>query len=250
MENANDAAANNIDVLYEDSDVAVINKPAGMLVHEDGESDAPTVVTWFLERTPEAVDVGEPGVGKDGTPLQRSGVVHRLDRETSGVMVLAKHQDAFVHLKSAFKDRRAQKEYRVFVYGAMKEKWGTIDRKIGRSAKDFRKRSAERGARGTLRRALTTWELIGQNTEYAYIKVFPKTGRTHQIRVHLKAIGRPVVGDRLYAPANLLEKDNLGFDRLALHAYALTIMLPSGEQKKCIAPLPPAFEAAETSIAT
>lgn len=236
-------------VLYEDDGVMVVNKPSGVMVHADGRDEEETVVDWFLHRAPKARGVGESGNAHNGTPLERSGVVHRLDRETSGVMILAKNQEAFVHLKEQFHDRLVKKEYRAFVYGTMKEKWGTIDRPIGRSAKDFRQRSAQRGAKGALREAVTDWELIGQGDQCAYLRLLPKTGRMHQIRVHLKAIGRPVVGDTLYAPQNLLESHILGFDRLALHAYKLELELPSGIKKEFIAPVPDEFLAAEVAIA-
>lgn len=239
----------NISVLYEDDDVLVINKPSGLLVHNDGRSNEETVVDWFLSRAPEARGVGEEGFAQNGTLLERSGVVHRLDKDTSGVLILAKNQNVFVHLKEQFHDRHTKKEYRAFVYGTMKEKWGTIDRPIGRSSKDFRLRSAQRGAKGTLRDAVTDWELVGQNDVYAYLKLFPKTGRTHQIRVHLKAINRPVVCDELYAPESLRQSDNLGFTRLALHAHKITITLPSGEEATFIAPQPEDFENAEVTLA-
>lgn len=228
-----------IPILFEDDDVVVINKPTNMLVHDDGEEGVgETVVSWFIAHCPSAQGVGEPGVAKDGTPVDRSGVVHRLDRETSGVLVLAKNQKAFMHLKAQFQSRHVFKEYRAFVYGAMKEKWGRINRPIGRSSKDFRLRSAQRGARGMLREAVTEWELIGQGGAHAYLKVFPKTGRTHQIRVHLKAINHPVVCDALYAPQMPCE---LGFGRLALHAHILGFELPSGSAKRFMAPLPQEF---------
>ncbi len=240
----------NIVVLYEDNDVVIVNKPSGIMVHNDGRENTPTVVDWLLARTPAARGVGETGFGQDGVPLERSGVVHRLDRETSGILVLAKTEEAFVHLKHQFQEHLIKKEYRTFVYGTMKEKWGTIERPIGRSTKDFRLRSAQRGARGTLREAITDWELIGQSETHAYLKIMPKTGRTHQIRVHLKAIGRPIVHDTLYAPENLLQGDNLDFKRLALHAYALKLVLPNGEERSFLAPLPHDFEVASTAIAT
>ncbi|MCF7815865.1 MAG: RluA family pseudouridine synthase [Candidatus Pacebacteria bacterium] len=238
------------EVIYEDNDMLVINKPAGMIVHNDGRNIEPTVVDWFLVRTPTAKDVGEGGFAQDGSPLERSGVVHRLDRETSGILVLAKTQEAFVYLKEQFHDHHIKKEYRTVVYGTMKEKWGTIARPIGRSTKDFRLRSAQRGARGALREALTDWELIGQTKTHAYLKIAPKTGRTHQIRVHLKAVGRPIVHDELYAPDELRHGENLGFSRLALHAYRLQIRLLNGEEQTFLAPLPADFETASTAIAT
>ena len=241
-----------IEVIYEDDDVLVINKPAGMLVHASGRgarTDEKTVVDFLVARAPKARGVGEEALHQDGEPIDRSGVVHRLDRDTSGVMVLAKTQEAFGHLKAQFHDRQAKKEYRAFVYGTLKEKWGTIDRPIGRNARDFRLRSAQRGAKGELRPSITNWEVLAQNERFAYLKLTPKTGRMHQIRVHLKAIGKPVVGDVLYASDNDRAAGSLGFDRLALHAYALEIALPNGEQKRFEAPLPKEFLAAEAAVA-
>ncbi len=254
MENENEGKGRNyfdeIVILYEDNDVVVIDKPSGLIVHNDGRSDEQTVVDWLLERTPDARGVGEPGTGHDGVSLERSGVVHRLDKETSGVLMLVKNQPAFELLKKQFHDHTIQKEYRAFVYGNMKERWGTIDRPIGRNTKDFRLKSAQRGAKGTLREAITDWEMIGQSTTHAYLRVTPKTGRTHQIRVHLKAIGRPIVADTLYAPQNLQDGESLGFKRLALHAYSITVVLPSGEEKTIIAPLPLDFIKAADTLAT
>jgi 23S rRNA pseudouridine1911/1915/1917 synthase len=228
-----------ITILYEDKDLIVIDKPAGLLVHEgEGDTQGETVVAWFLGHAPAARGVGEPGKLQSGEAIERSGIVHRLDRETSGVMVLAKTQDAFLHLKAQFHDRLVTKEYRAFVHGAMQDGWGTIDRPIGRSNKDFRLRSAQRGARGMLRPAVTDWELIAVGDAHSYLKVFPKTGRTHQIRVHLKAINRPIVCDALYAPNHPCD---LGFDRLALHAHALELALLGGERKRFESPLPPSF---------
>lgn len=239
-----------IEILYENADMCVINKPPGVMVHNDGRNTDATVVDWFLSRVPTARGIGEGGFAQDGSQLERSGVVHRLDRETSGLLVLAKTQEAFVHLKKQFHDHLIKKEYRTFVYGTMKEKWGTVNRPIGRSTKDFRLRSAQRGARGALREAVTDWEVIGQSATHAYLKITPKTGRTHQIRVHLKAIGRPIVQDELYAPDELRANENLGFERLALHAYKLKVCIPNGEEMTFIAPFPLDFEKASVAIAT
>lgn len=237
-----------IEILFEDSDVLVINKPVGLLVHNDGHSEEETVVDWFLTNYPEAKGVGEAGFSPKGEELERSGIVHRLDRETSGVMILAKNQEAFEYLKAQFHDRFAKKEYRALVYGPVREKWGSITKPIGRSAKDFRKRSAEHGAKGAMREAHTDWECVGtgryKEEAFSYLKLMPKTGRTHQIRVHLKAIGRPVVGDQLYAKTEIEKSNNLELDRLALHAHKLHISLPNGEDGAFIAPVPVVFEQA------
>ena len=235
-------------VIYEDNEIVVVDKPVGMPVHEDGGEEVPTVVDWLLSLAPEARGVGEPQTANDGTPLERSGVVHRLDRDTSGVLLLCKTQAAYDYYKQQFHDRLVKKEYRALVYGHMNERWGSIDRPIGRSAKDWRRRSAERGAKGALREAVTDWELIGQGEHgsepYAYLKLKPKTGRTHQLRVHLKAIDRPIVGDVLYAGAKREQANNLGLTRLALHAHQLEVPLAAGDSQRFIAPIPPALEEA------
>lgn len=240
-------------ILFENESYVVINKPIGWLVHEDGKTDAPTVVDWFLSRAPEARGVGEPGKATDGQELERSGVVHRLDKETSGVMVLAKTQDVYGWLKEKFQNREIHKEYRAFVYGRIHDRWGTINRPIGRSAKDSRIRTALPGAKGTMREAITDFERIGvgeyEGEAFSYLKLMPKTGRTHQLRVHLRALDRPIVGDGLYAAYKMKDSNNLGFDRLALHAHTLEWELPNGDKERFIAPLPQIFEDAAEHIA-
>lgn len=240
-------------ILFEDADLLVLNKPVGILVHTDGTTDELTVVDWFLGYVPSARGVGEPGIGKSGAVLERSGVVHRLDRETSGVLVLAKTEAAYRHLKAEFHDRLAKKEYRAIVYGPMRERWGTINKKIGRSPQDPRRRSAMPGARGTLREAVTDWECIGQalvdGEHFSYLRVKPKTGRTHQIRVHLRAIERPIVGDPLYAGDRNAASHRLGLTRMALHAHQLELTLPMGARERFIAPVPPELELAAERIA-
>jgi 23S rRNA pseudouridine1911/1915/1917 synthase len=245
--------SDSIKIIYEDTDVLVIHKPVGMLVHADGGDATDTVVAWLLQEHPEAVGVGEEQRTSKGVLVDRSGVVHRLDRDTSGVLVLAKHQEAYVHLKAQFHDRLVKKEYRAFVYGAVRERWGTIDRPIGRSAKDWRIRSAQHGAKGELRDAVTNWECIGtgqyEGELFSYLKLMPKTGRMHQLRVHLKAIDRPIVGDMLYAPSYIEQSNNLDLTRLALHAHVLECTLPSGATERFIDPVPPEFELAAEHIA-
>ncbi len=240
--------AEDIEVLYENDDVLVVNKPVGLMVHEDGHNKEKTLVDLFLSRCPEAKGVGEIGYSPKGDELERSGVVHRLDRETSGVMILAKNQEAFLHLKDQFQNRLAKKEYRALVYGPVRERWGAIDKAIGRSPSDHRKRLAGSKAKGNLREALTNWECIGtgrhQDEHYSYMKLIPKTGRTHQIRVHLKSISRPVVGDALYAESEMSRSNNLGLKRMALHAHKLQIVLPDGEEGAFLAPVPAEMEQA------
>ncbi len=254
MQNANDAKASEPTVLYEDNDVLVIDKPEGWLVHDDGNTkNAPIVVEWFLRRCPEAASVGEPGYARSGELLNRAGVVHRLDRETSGVLILAKTQEAHQFLKQQFKDRTVYKEYRAFLHGRINDRWGTINRPIGRSAKDHRQRSAMKGAKGMLRDAVTEFERIGmgdyEGESFSYVKLIPKTGRTHQLRVHMRAIDRPIVGDALYGAYVMEKSNNLLFSRLALHAHMLELALPNGTEQRFIAPVPQEFEEAAERIA-
>ncbi len=239
-------------IIFEDDDVLVLDKPIGWLVHEDGKGDGPTVVEWFLRHCPAAEEVGEIGYSPEGTELNRSGVVHRLDRETSGVLIMAKTQSAHVHLKKRFKDRLVHKEYRALVYGRMKERWGTISAPIGRSGKDARQRSALPGAKGTLREAVTEYESIKEgeyNGEiFSFLRLVPKTGRTHQLRVHLRYLDRPIVGDQLYAEYKIHDSNNLNLDRMALHAESLELTLPSGEKQVFKTPLPDELQAAVAKL--
>ncbi len=235
-------------IIFENDDILVINKPSGLAVHADGVKEEETVVDWLLRRMPAARGVGETRLGRNGVEIERSGVVHRLDADTSGVMVLVKTQTAYEHLKQQFQTRQVKKEYRALVYGTMKEQWGTIDRPIGRSARDFRLRSAERGARGVLREAVTEWEQLqagrSEGESFTYLRLRPKTGRMHQLRVHLKAIDHPIVGDTLYAGKRLEQSHNLNLARLALHAHTLAFALPGEELRRYEAPVPEVLKVA------
>lgn len=222
-------------VLYEDDAIVAVDKPAGVMTHPDGKSTEETVSDWFAAHYPNAREVGETQRLQDGKEIRRPGIVHRLDRETSGVLVLAKTHEAHAFLKEAFQNHEVKKTYLAFVYGVPKLRKGVIDFAIGRSRQDFRLRSAQPKAKGTLREAITRYEVIADIGTHSLMKVMPETGRTHQIRVHLKAIHHPIVGDPLYAPNHAAD---LGFNRLGLHALSLDIPLQSGERTTIQAPLP------------
>lgn len=228
-------------ILFENHDMVVVNKPAGLMVHPDGRTTVPTLVDWVLRTFPLVVGVGEPIILQDGSIIEKPGIVHRLDTDTSGALVLAKTQEAFIHLKDQFKNRHVKKTYVAFVWGEIKDDRITIDRPIGRSGSDFRKWSATRGARGTLRDACTDIRVLQRTKEYTYIEALPKTGRTHQIRVHLKAINHPILCDTQYANSS---QCGLGFTRQALHSRVIEIETPSGERVRVEAPLPRDFEEA------
>lgn len=223
------------EIIYEDDTIVAINKPAGVMTHPDGHSTDMTVSDWFGTRYPQSITVGETQRLTDGSEVARPGVVHRLDRDTSGVLILVKTPEAHAFYKAAFQERLTKKTYLAVVYGTMKEEKGTIEFSIGRSRKDFRLRSAQPKARGTLREAITHYEVIDEIGTHSLLKVMPETGRTHQIRVHLKALHHPVVCDPLYASGKPCD---LGTSRLALHAASLDIPLQDGTQLHISAPVP------------
>lgn len=231
-----------ITILYEDKDVVVINKPAGLNVHPDGKTKEKTLVDWILKKYPSAKNVGEPMVTEKGDIIKRPGIVHRIDKDTTGALIIAKNKKAYEFLKEQFQNRKVHKVYHAFVYGLIKEDRGMIDRAIGRSPNDVRKWSAQRGARGEMREAVTYFKVLNRKNNVTFVEAMPKTGRTHQIRVHFSALNHPVVHDNLYASRFFLEQRNwLGFKRLALHARELEIMLPSGKLLDIIAPYPEDF---------
>src|SRR3989344_2069213 len=234
-----------IKIIYEDENILAINKPSGLVVHPDGKTVEPTLVDWILKNYPEIEDVGEPLVLGTGEIIKRPGIVDPLDRETSGILLIAKNQKTFLFLKEQFKERDIKKSYRAFVYGEMKMEEGIIDRPIGRSNKDFRMWSAQRGARGQMRTAITEYHVLEKGNGFSFVEANPKTGRTHQIRVHFKAINHPIVSDSLYAPK---KEKGLGFERLALHSYSIEFSLPEGKKIKLEAELPKDFERALKQI--
>lgn len=247
-------------VLHEDKNYIIVNKPVGLVVHSDGKTKEPSLVDWILENYPKMKDVGEPLKLSSGEVIVRPGIVHRIDRDTSGVLVITKTQAAFEDLKKKFQDREVAKKYHAFVYGTIIEDDGVINRPIGRSNKDFRMWSAQRGARGELREAITLYKVLergtatdtetkdataSENSGVTFVEVEPKTGRTHQIRVHFKAINHPIVSDSLYAPKRA---GLLGFERLALHAREIKFIGLDGKEVSAEAPYPADFKKAVAAI--
>lgn len=260
-------------ILYEDRYILALDKPSGLLVHSDGRSQAETLVDWLDKNYPALSEVGEAQILQKGEKIKRPGIVHRLDKDTSGVMLVAKTREAHQFLKEQFQNRRVEKTYHALVWGNFSEEKteGVIDKPIGRSSGDFRKWSAEYGAKGEMRAALTEYKVLGQGPHpslrvdpllvkereegrglsgFAYLEVRPKTGRTHQIRVHLKSIGHPVVCDKLYGGKKVCDGSAacLGFSRLALHALSIKLQLPDGTHLNIESPLPPEFENAKKAL--
>ncbi|MEK7586605.1 MAG: RluA family pseudouridine synthase [Patescibacteria group bacterium] len=223
-----------IPIIFENENFLVLNKPAGISVHPDGFNQTPTITDWLIKNYPELEGVGEAMILANGTEISRPGIVHRLDKDTSGVLVIAKNQKTFLELKEKFKNHKVEKTYQAIVYGEVKKDQGVIDLPIGRSKNDPRKRVASTQADGKLREAVTRYEVVEKFKGFSLLKLFPKTGRTHQLRVHLKAIGYPIVGDTLYAFKNA--ENLLTISRQALHANYIKFSL-NGESFAFEAPL-------------
>jgi len=232
-------------IIFEDENVLVVDKPSGLVVHADGRTNQPTLTDWVVLNYPEVEGVGEPLIVRKGeteNSIDRPGVVHRLDKDTSGVMVLAKNQETHQFLKKQFQNRTTEKTYLCAVWGNIKEDSGTIDSPIGKSRKDFRQWQAGENTRGTLREAVTDFSVlnrIGEDGEhFCLCEVKPKTGRTHQIRVHMKYLHHPLVCDTLYAEKR---PEALGFSRLALHAWKLSVEIPNKGQMEFESEIPEEF---------
>ena len=250
-----------------------VDKPAGLIVHGDGRTKEKTLADFILEKYPQIKGVGESIKLDSGEEIEKPGIVHRLDKETSGVILIAKNQETFLFLKNQFQNRELQKTYIAIVYGHVKNDRGVINAPIARSATDFRRWSASRGKRGKEREAVTEYKvlkrftapqedflgprvasllspsqgegkrsLLNQTLEnppaasFTLLELRPKTGRTHQIRVHMKFLNYPVVCDKLYAPK--LPCPVLGINRLALHAKSIEFKKPDGQDIKIEVPLP------------
>ena len=200
-----------VKILYETKDFLIIDKPAGLIVHAtDSHSGGPTVVDWFLSYYPDSINVGEPG---------RSGIVHRLDKNTSGIMIIARTQQAYKAFVQMFKERSIKKTYRAIVKGAPQKK-GIIDFPLGRNPVHRHKMAVFRGNKKPLsqekiRTAHTEYRVVNYFKKNTLVEVEPTTGRTHQIRVHFSAIGHPLLGDVIYG------KSSDYIARHALHAQSI-----------------------------
>ncbi len=240
-------------IIYEDADILAINKPAGLIVHPDGRTKEASVSEWLITKYPTASTLSQPlslsrrgvdsraasgGEVYEVDETEWSGIVHRLDKETSGVLLLAKTNEGLKCLKEQFKNREIQKIYYVFVYGNLKEDHGTLSLPIGKSPSDFRKYSAGRGATGLKREATTYFQVLKRGEGVTLVEARPKTGRTHQIRVHFTALQRPVIGDKLYAST---KSEMLSFKRLALHAREITFKDTKGGRHSVSAEFPEDF---------
>ena len=217
-----------LDIVYEDEDVAVINKPKGLVVHPAAGHQDDTLVNGLLYA------MGDSLSGINGE--LRPGIVHRIDKDTSGLLAIAKNDLAHTVLASQLKDHSMARTYEAIVCGSFKEDSGTVDAPIGRHPTDRKKMCV---TQRNSKNAVTHWEVVERFRGYTHIRCRLETGRTHQIRVHMAYIGHPILGDTVYGH----KKPELGQDSQCLHAGALCFRHPrDGRPVMVFAPLPDYFQ--------
>ncbi len=226
-----------LNIAYEDNDVIVVDKPAGLAAHPSATQKNGTLVNALLAHYPLLKDIGDD--------LLRPGLVHRLDKDTSGLMIVAKNNQAFEFLKNRFKNREVQKKYLALVIGRPKKSSGEIKTFISRSKSDPTKQkvSISNG-----KEAITLYRTLKKFRDLTLLEAIPKTGRMHQIRVQFAWLGNPVAGDKKYGSKKLPCPNSL--KRQFLHASYLKIKLPQGKIKKFCAPLPPDLQKVLSNLET
>ncbi len=226
-----------LDIVYEDKDIVVLNKQPGLIVHPTPNYRHHTLANALVAHYPKIIGVGDPSTSSGQGSRLRPGIVHRLDKDTSGLMVIAKNQKAFLFLKNQFVGRTISKTYIALVEGIPEKKDGVIQFQIRPSTSNRLKKVAvkklDKSGKKSVRAAETDYKLReAVGSDFSLIEEMPKTGRTHQIRVHLSAIGNPVVGDVMYGAKKTDAK------RQMLHAYRLEFTSPKGRRLKLEAPMP------------
>ncbi|MDD4476647.1 MAG: RluA family pseudouridine synthase [Patescibacteria group bacterium] len=218
-----------IKIIAETPDYVVVEKPSGMLTHPTSAEEKNTVSKILLKKYPEIKNVGDD-------PETRPGIVHRLDKDASGILVVARKQKMFEHLKKQFQNKKIAKEYLALAYGKIESDCGTIDFQIGRIKGG--EKMAARPKDGEGKPSTTDFEVVKRFHNCSLIRVFPRTGRTHQIRVHLFALGHPLVGDTLY---QIKKYKKIPVERLMLHSSRITFIDINGEEKTFSSQTPEIF---------
>ena len=222
-----DAVPQNIplDIAYEDNDLLVINKPKGMVVHPAPGNPDGTVVNAVLYHCGDSLS----GIGGAFRP----GIVHRIDKDTSGLLIIAKNDKAHLYLSEQLKDHTLSRTYEAVVIGNLKEDLGTVDAPLGRSPKDRKKMAIVSDGR----RAVTHYEVIARYPGYTHVRCKLETGRTHQIRVHMASLGHPIAGDEVYGPS----KSKVDLGGQCLHARQLSFLHPADGQPRLVESELPAY---------
>jgi 23S rRNA pseudouridine1911/1915/1917 synthase len=232
------------EIIEENEWLIAIDKPAGLIVHSDGRTEEPSLSDWVGKNFPELQGIGGDWVSPQGLHVALNGLVHRLDRTTSGVIIAAKSEEMFAYLREQFKQKKIEKRYLAWVYGSIPEREGRIVAEIMRSTEKPRRWYARATSPDDPRAAITDWKVLESIDAASLVEITPQTGRTHQIRVHMAYFGHPVVSDHLYAND---KARILGFERPALHAWKISTPLPNGATGEYQAPLPSDFIRAQNS---
>ncbi len=211
-----------IPVIFEDNNIIAIDKPSGVVVHPFDFSTEETLIDFLLRDYPSIFDINNTVTLQDNRIINLGGIVHKLDRDTSGVMVIAKHQQIFDDLKLQFRNHTLQKNYIALVEGIVKEDNFVIDAPFGRNKKDYKQMVNPSNLRGELRDAITEVKVLKRSKHTTLVELTPKTGRTHQLRAHMSYIEHPIVGDKAYG-------GNQESGRIMLHAQSLSFSV--GETK-------------------
>jgi len=219
-----------IKIIYEDDDLVVVDKPTGIVVFPEGQTTENTLIEALVEKYPDLKNAGE---------APRYGIVHRLDKDTSGVLLVAKSTEALLFLQKQFKNREVEKKYVCLVEGEVKDDKGEIKTLIARSPKDGRKQKVyleNEPHPESAREAITEYKVLKDFKNYTLLEVEIKTGRRHQIRCHFSYLQHPIAGDKLYSFKN--SKIPAGLTRQFLHSQKLKIQLPNGKTEEFISEMP------------
>jgi 23S rRNA pseudouridine1911/1915/1917 synthase len=230
---------NDLKVIFEDNSLIVFDKPSGLIVNKSITAPTDTLQNYLESLRDVNAEVDEDDDSDFGA---RSGIVHRLDKDTSGVLVVAKTPEAFVSLQKQFKGRQTKKEYVAIVHGILADNYIEVNAPLKRNPKSPLKFAVVSGGRESITEIEKVKELKLSDCPYTFVKVLPHTGRTHQIRVHLTSLNHPIAGDVLYCTQNLLEQDASRFHRLMLHAQKLGFFHPATHNfVEFTSPLPSEF---------
>ena len=221
-------------IVFENTSFLVIDKPSGLVVHPFDNSTETTLVDFLHEKYPSMFEIDNSITLQDGRIIPLGGIVHKLDRDTSGVLVVAKDQNTFTELQSQFKGHTTTKKYIALVEGVIEKDEFTVDAPLGRNKKEYKQSTIPSNPRGEFRDAITEVKVLSRNSATTLVELMPKTGRTHQLRAHMSSIEHPIVGDVAYGAS---KKDG----RILLHAQELSFTI-GGQNFTFSSPTPIEFK--------
>lgn len=223
-----------IPVIFEDGDILVINKPSGMVMHPFDFSDEATILDYLKEKYSDMFTIENAITLQDRRTIALGGIVHKLDRDTSGIMVIAKNKETFETLKNQFSNRTVEKTYIALVEGVVQKESFRIDAPLGRGKKEYKQSTNPINPRGALREAITDVKVLQGKIATTLVELSPRTGRTHQLRAHMASIGHPIVGDIAYGSTTQNS-------RIMLHAQSISFLL-NADKKTFTAEVPEEFK--------